>query len=61
MPFTHLPPALAAGANVVLTTKGIDDVCLKYFVEAGVVACRRVPRDDLRCVLCTLSRVRHPF
>ena len=24
---------LAAGANVVLTTKGIDDMALKYFVE----------------------------
>eukprot|EP00798_Chlamydomonas_sp_ICE-L_P030328 gene30328-35321_t len=39
---------LAAGANVVLTTKGIDDMSLKYFVEAGVIACRRVPKDDLR-------------
>jgi T-complex protein 1 subunit alpha len=41
---------LDAGANVVLTTKGIDDTCLKYFVEAGAMACRRVPRDDLRRV-----------
>ncbi len=24
---------LAAGANVVFTTKGIDDLCLKEFVE----------------------------
>ena len=24
-----------AGARVILTTKGIDDLCLKYFVEAG--------------------------
>ncbi|PNW77496.1 hypothetical protein CHLRE_10g439100v5 [Chlamydomonas reinhardtii] len=39
---------LASGANVVLTTKGIDDMALKYFVEAGVVACRRVEKDDLR-------------
>ena len=41
---------LGAGANVILTTKGIDDTCLKYFVEAGAMACRRVPRDDLRRV-----------
>jgi T-complex protein 1 subunit alpha len=41
---------LDAGANVVLTTKGIDDLCLKYFVEAGAVAVRRVPKDDLRRV-----------
>lgn len=39
---------LAAGANVVMTTKGIDDLCLKYFVEAGAIAIRRVPKDDLR-------------
>lgn len=39
---------LDAGANVVLTTKGIDDMSLKYFVEAGVIACRRVPKEDLR-------------
>lgn len=39
---------LDAGANVILTTKGIDDMCLKYFVEAGAIACRRVPKDDLR-------------
>ena len=39
---------LGTGANVILTTKGIDDLCLKYFVEAGAIACRRVPKDDLR-------------
>lgn len=39
---------LDAGANVVLTTKGIDDSSLKYFVEAGVLAVRRVPKDDLK-------------
>lgn len=39
---------IAAGANLVLTTKGIDDMSLKYFVEAGAIACRRVAKDDLR-------------
>lgn len=39
---------LASGAKVVLTTKGIDDTCLKYFVEAGVLAARRVPLSDLK-------------
>ncbi|KAG8457925.1 hypothetical protein KFE25_011991 [Diacronema lutheri] len=39
---------LAAGANVILTTKGIDDMALKYFVDAGAIACRRVKREDLR-------------
>jgi T-complex protein 1 subunit alpha len=39
---------LAAGANVVLTTKGIDDLCLKEFVEAGAIAVRRCRKEDLR-------------
>jgi T-complex protein 1 subunit alpha len=39
---------LKAGANVILTTKGIDDLCLKYFVEAGAMAVRRVAPSDLK-------------
>ncbi|KAJ3018650.1 T-complex protein 1 subunit alpha [Thoreauomyces humboldtii] len=39
---------LATGANVIMTTKGIDDLCLKLFVEAGAMAIRRVKKDDLR-------------
>jgi T-complex protein 1 subunit alpha len=39
---------LKAGANVILTTKGIDDMALKYFVEAGAIAARRVTKEDLR-------------
>ncbi|ODQ67802.1 alpha subunit of chaperonin-containing T-complex [Nadsonia fulvescens var. elongata DSM 6958] len=39
---------IASGANVVLTTKGIDDLCLKVFVEAGVMAVRRCKKEDLR-------------
>ncbi|XP_056161168.1 T-complex protein 1 subunit alpha isoform X2 [Syzygium oleosum] len=39
---------LKAGANVVLTTKGIDDMALKYFVEAGAIAVRRVRKEDMR-------------
>jgi len=39
-----------AGANVVLTTKGIDDMAIKYFVEAGALAVRRVKKEDLRRV-----------
>ena len=27
---------------------GIDDLCLKYFVEAGAIAVRRVTKEDLR-------------
>ncbi|RUS23822.1 T-complex protein 1 subunit alpha [Jimgerdemannia flammicorona] len=39
---------LVTGANVILTTKGIDDLCLKLFVEAGAMAVRRCKKDDLR-------------
>jgi T-complex protein 1 subunit alpha len=39
---------LDTGAKVVLTTKGIDDLCLKYFVEAGAIAVRRVKKEDMK-------------
>lgn len=39
---------LNAGANVILTTKGIDDLCLKYFVERGCMAVRRCKKEDLQ-------------
>lgn len=39
---------LNAGANVVLTTGGIDDLCLKYFIEAGAMAVRRCKKNDLK-------------
>ncbi|XP_064488641.1 T-complex protein 1 subunit alpha-like [Ornithodoros turicata] len=39
---------LNAGANVILTTGGIDDLCLKYFVEAGAMGVRRCKKQDLR-------------
>lgn len=37
-----------SGANVVLTTKGIDDLCLKEFVENKVMAVRRCKKEDLK-------------
>lgn len=39
---------LASGANVILSSKGIDDFALKYFIEKGCIAIRRVPKADLR-------------
>ncbi|XP_071854432.1 T-complex protein 1 subunit alpha-like [Apostichopus japonicus] len=39
---------LSAGTNVVLSTGGIDDLCLKYFVEAGAMAVRRCKKVDLK-------------
>ena len=41
---------LDSGANVILTTKGIDDLCMKYFVEAGSIALRRVKKEDLKLI-----------
>jgi T-complex protein 1 subunit alpha len=39
---------LKAGANVVLTTKGIDDMVLKLFIERGAMGVRRCKKEDLR-------------
>jgi len=39
---------LKTGANVILTTGGIDDLCMKYFVEAKTMAVRRCKKVDLR-------------
>lgn len=39
---------LNAGAKVILTTKGVDDMCMKYFVEAGAICARRCDKDDLK-------------
>jgi T-complex protein 1 subunit alpha len=39
---------LKAGANVILTTKGIDDMAMKYFVENKVLAVRRCAKADLK-------------
>jgi T-complex protein 1 subunit alpha len=38
---------LQSGCNVILTTKGIDDLINKYLVNAGVMAVRRVAKSDL--------------
>lgn len=37
-----------AGANVILTTGGIDDVANKYLVENNIMGLRRVTKSDLR-------------
>ncbi|KAI9039663.1 chaperonin-containing T-complex alpha subunit TCP1 [Aspergillus affinis] len=39
---------LKSGANVVFTTKGIDDMVLKAFIEKGAMAVRRCKKEDLR-------------
>ena len=39
---------LDSGANVVLTSGGIDDLCMKYFVESKCMAVRRVTKEDMK-------------
>lgn len=39
---------LKAGANVILTTGGIDDMALKQFVDVGAMAVRRCKKTDLK-------------
>lgn len=39
---------IKSGANVVITTGGIDNICAKYFIESGIMAIRRVDKKDLR-------------
>jgi T-complex protein 1 subunit alpha len=38
---------LEAGANVIITKMGIDDLASKYMVEAGCIGLRRVEKGDL--------------
>ena len=44
----RLKKIIDAGANVILTTKGIDDIASKYMVEANILGLRRVDKNDLR-------------
>merc|ERR1719203_477454 len=47
-----------AGTNVLFTTKGIDDFAMKYLVEAGVLAARRVDKKDMRRIAkCTGGQI----
>ena len=39
---------MATGANVILTTGGIDDMNTKYFVDAGAMGVRRVLKKDMK-------------
>jgi len=41
---------LSTGVNVILCSGGIDDLCMKYFLEAGAMAVRRVKKSDLKII-----------
>ena len=38
---------IESGANVILTSMGIDDLASKYMVEAGCLGLRRVSKGDI--------------
>lgn len=43
-----------AGTNALFTTKGIDDMAMKYLTEANILAVRRVDKKDIRRIAkCT--------
>jgi len=39
---------LAKGVNVIFSTQGIDDMSMKYLVDGGVYAVRRVDKKDIK-------------
>lgn len=39
---------LEKGVNVIFTTQGIDDMSMKYLIDAGVYAVRRVDKKDIK-------------
>jgi len=41
---------IKAGANIILTTKGIDDLAASYMVAGGVIGVRRVSKEDIKCI-----------
>ncbi|KAG7310103.1 T-complex protein 1 subunit alpha [Plutella xylostella] len=44
----RLQKILATGVNVILCSGGIDDLCLKYFIENGAMGVRRCKKADLK-------------
>lgn len=48
IPKERIAKILAAGANVILTSGGVDDLCNKYILEHGAMAVRRVRKMDLK-------------
>merc|ERR1719464_2499173 len=49
---------VSAGTTALFTTRGIDDFAMKYLIEAGILAVRRVDRKDIRRIAkCTGAQV----
>lgn len=39
---------IKSGANVIFTTKALDNIAAKYLVEAGIIGVRRIEKPDMR-------------
>lgn len=48
IPKERIQKIIAAGATVILTTGGIDDLCNKYLIENGIMAVTRCLKMDLK-------------
>lgn len=48
IPKERIQKIIAAGANVILTTGGIDDLCNKYLIENNIMAVTRCLKMDLK-------------
>lgn len=48
IPKERIAKIIAAGANVILTTGGIDDLCNKYLIENKIMAVTRCLKMDLK-------------
>lgn len=46
---------IKSGVNVVLSTKGIDDLCSKKLVQSGIMAVKRVKDEDLQEIASILN------
>ena len=44
---SRISKIIEAGANVILTTMGIDDTASKYMFEAGCIGLRRIDKGDI--------------
>eukprot|EP00392_Amoebophrya_sp_AT5.2_P008636 g8664.t1 len=44
----RLDKIIGSGANVVMTTRGMDDMSIKYLVDAGALGIRRVEKGDMK-------------
>lgn len=44
----RLQKMFKSGVRAIFCSKGIDDVCMKYFIEVGAIGVRRVDKKDMR-------------